>query len=83
MRAIWHAYEYLNDFNPRAAMNLARSLVAAGDSLADFPYRGRPVPKTDFRELAITNPYVIRYRIDGDVVVILRVRHSSRRATNP
>lgn len=82
-RAVWHAYEYLYDFNPRAAMHLAESLFAAGDGLINFPYRGRLVPKTELRDLVTAHPYIIRYRIEGDVVVILRVRHGSRRPTNP
>jgi plasmid stabilization system protein ParE len=48
-----------------------------------FPHRGRPVPGTDKRELVTAYPYIIRYRIVGDVVRILRVRHTSRRPTNP
>ena len=34
------------------------------------------------RELVSVHPYIIRYRIAGDDVVILRVRHTSRRPTN-
>jgi len=35
------------------------------------------------RELVTAYPYIIRHSIDGDIVVILRVRHTSRRPTNP
>jgi plasmid stabilization system protein ParE len=35
------------------------------------------------RELISTYPYIIRYHIDGDKVVTLRVRHTARRPTNP
>ncbi|HME24835.1 MAG TPA: type II toxin-antitoxin system RelE/ParE family toxin [Acetobacteraceae bacterium] len=73
---------YLEQFNPRAARQLANSLVAAGNSLAQFPHRGRPVPGTDMRELVTAYPYIIRYQVVGDVVVILRVRHSARRPIN-
>jgi len=82
-REVWRAYEYLFDFNPRAAMHLAETLFAAGDGLVQFPHRGRAVPKADMRELVTAYPYLIRYRIAGNVVVILRVRHTSRRPTNP
>jgi len=81
-RGVWRAYEYLFDFNPRAAMHLAEALFAAGDSLVQFPHRGRVVPNTDMRELVTAYPYIIRYRAAGDVVVILRVHHTSRRPTN-
>jgi plasmid stabilization system protein ParE len=35
------------------------------------------------RELVTCYPYIIRYRVQGDIVMILRVRHTSRRPTNP
>lgn len=35
------------------------------------------------REAVSIYPYVIRYRVSGNDVVILRVRHTSRRPTNP
>ena len=62
---------------------MAEALLAAGDSLVNYPFRGRPVPGTFLRELVTVSPYIIRYRIDGDEVVILRVRHSARRPTDP
>jgi addiction module RelE/StbE family toxin len=74
---------YIEQFNPRAARQLADSIVAAGNSLAQFPQRGRKVPGTDMRELVIAHPYIIRYQVVGDVVVLLRIRHSARRPTNP
>lgn len=58
---------------------MSEGLIAAGDSLANFPHRGRPVPQTEWRELVTRYPYIIRYRITRDEVRILRVRHTSRR----
>lgn len=92
MRVVWtepaldgvrRAYDYLFDFNPRAAMQVAESLRDEGESLVYFPHRGRAVRGTDMRELVASYPYVIRYRIIGDDVVILRIRHTSRRPTKP
>jgi toxin ParE1/3/4 len=77
------AYDYIFEFNPRAAMHVADTLRVEGDSLEHFPHRGRPVPRTNMRELISSYPYIIRYRIEGDRVVILRVRHTARRPTNP
>ena len=82
-RAVQRAYEYLYEFNPGAAKHLFATLLAAGNGLEHFPYRGRSVANTAFRELVTAYPYSIRYRIDGDNVVILRVRHSARRPTKP
>jgi toxin ParE1/3/4 len=77
------AYDYIFEFNPRAAMHVADTLRTEGDSLEHFPHRGRPVPQTNMRELISSYPYIIRYRIEGDRVIILRVRHTARRPTTP
>ncbi len=79
--AVEHIFDYLFEFNPRAASHVAETLRDMGNSLVHFPYRGRPVPGTDLRELVAAYPYIIRYRVERDTVVILRVRHSSRRPT--
>jgi len=75
---------YLAQFNPKAAEELAADLLATGNSAEIFPHRGRPVPGTEMRELTTKYPYIIRYRVMRDGTVrILRVRHTSRRPTNP
>jgi toxin ParE1/3/4 len=83
LRGVSRAYDYIFDFNPRAAALMASALLAAGDSLVNFPHRGRPVRGAAMRELVSVSPYIIRYRIDGENVVILRVRHTARRPTKP
>jgi addiction module RelE/StbE family toxin len=83
LREIDHIYRYLAQFNPRAAENMVREILAAGDSLERFPYRGRAVLGTRLREVTLPYPYIIRYRIAGDHVRILRVRHGARRPTQP
>jgi toxin ParE1/3/4 len=70
---------YIGTFNPPAAQRLAARLIAVGNGLVTFPDRGRPVPDTDLREATVVHPYIIRYRVDGDQVLILRVRHGMRR----
>lgn len=74
---------YIEQFNPTAAQKLAEHLIEAGNSLDRFPERGRRVAGTDMRELLAIFPYVIRYQIVGEEVVILRVRHAARRPTEP
>jgi plasmid stabilization system protein ParE len=85
LRGLLHIYDYLSDFNPTAAIRVTQSLSLreVGDNLAHFPYRGRLVPGTLMREQVTAYPYIIRYRIDGDKVYILRVRHGARRPTKP
>jgi len=79
LREIEHIYRYIAPSNPRAAEHMVREILAAGDSLENFPNRGRPVPGSQLREMTLVYPYVIRYRIAADHVRILRVRHGRRR----
>jgi addiction module RelE/StbE family toxin len=74
---------YIEQFNPRAASDLAAELNATCANLVRFPHRGGLVPGTDMRELRTAPPYVIRYRVLDDSVVITRVRQMSRRHTRP
>jgi plasmid stabilization system protein ParE len=69
---------YIAQFNPLAAQGLALRLVAAGESLAEFPERGR-AGRLGRRELPTVQPYVIHYRFDGTRVTIDTVRHGRRR----
>ncbi|MGA9264990.1 MAG: type II toxin-antitoxin system RelE/ParE family toxin [Rhodomicrobium sp.] len=69
---------YIADFNPHAAHTMALRILEAGDSLARFPYRGRAVPNTNLRETTLAYPYIVRYRVERERVVILRVRHGAR-----
>lgn len=80
LRDIRHIYSYIARFNRRVAEDLARDLAVAGDSLESLPQRGRSVPGTNLRELTLVYPYIIRYRVAGDHVRILRVRHGMRRS---
>jgi toxin ParE1/3/4 len=75
---IGHIYDYVADFNPSAAADLAAALLVAGDALVNLPRRGRSVGG-NLRELTSVYPYIIRYEIRGDEVHILRVRHGMRR----
>ncbi len=51
LRQLDMIFNYLAELNPRAAVNVSAKLIAAGDRLANFPHRGRPVPQTEMREL--------------------------------
>lgn len=51
----------------------------AANSLSENPERGREASR-GLRELAIVHPYLIRYRIRDDAVLILRIRHGAREA---
>jgi len=82
LRQIEEIHDYIARDNPLAAIKMAELLHNAGERLDTFPGQGRPVPGTRMREL-IVRPYIIRYQIDGNRVLIVRVRHGARRPTNP
>lgn len=70
--------DYLRQFNPRAADRVATQLIEACDSLGTTPYLGRLTP-LGRRELVSVWPYLIRYHVTADEVIILRIRHGRRR----
>jgi toxin ParE1/3/4 len=69
--------DYISAFNPAAAQRLAAKLIELAESLAEFSERGRDVGE-DRREMTIVWPYILRYRVKGDTVYILRIRHGAR-----
>jgi len=69
---------YIGQFNPRAARDIAARLFEAGNSLKDFPRKGRPAGG-NLREWTLVYPYIIRYEIVGDEVHVLGVRHGRQR----
>lgn len=69
--------DYITAFNPHAAERLANRLVSVVDSLATFPKRGRPGPYGS-REMTAVRPYILRYRVIGDTVEIVQIRHMAR-----
>jgi plasmid stabilization system protein ParE len=69
---------YISVDNPQAASRMAVELMAACDKLELFPERGRPGILPETRELTTVWPYVIVYRIRGDVVEILHIWHGAQ-----
>jgi len=74
---------YVAQFKPLAAQGLAHRLVEAVEALALYPTRGRPLSDApndaNRRELVIVWPYLIRYRVELDRIIILRIRHGALR----
>ncbi len=69
---------YLEQFDSVAAEAIGDKLIAPAQSLDIFPNRGRPAPRGT-RELVTVPPYVLRYSVRGDLVIIRSVRHGRRR----
>jgi toxin ParE1/3/4 len=68
---------YTAAFNPSAADRLGERLVELADSLSEFSERGRDAGN-GAREMTIVWPYVLRYWVEAERVIILRIRHGAR-----
>jgi toxin ParE1/3/4 len=73
-------FDYLDERNPQAARAVVGLIHQRIIELGDQPYKGRRTNKPNIYTVWIT-PYRYRifYRISGDEVVILQIRHTSRR----
>lgn len=72
--------EFLRTKNPQAAQRAGEAILQGVRILGSQPHLGRPVADLpeEFREWLIDfgeSGYVARYRLDGEAVVILAVRH--------
>ena len=73
------AITYIEQFDPVAAQRYDAALRRLGESLSNFPKRGRPAAGGT-REMTGVPPYVLayRYREPDDEVDILSIRHGRR-----
>lgn len=88
-RLIWSAqarddllrlYSFLNAHNPDAARKAMGAIRKGIATLNQFPDIGRPVDQMDlvYRDWPIafgSSGYIARYRVDGDTIIVLLVRH--------
>jgi toxin ParE1/3/4 len=64
---------------PAADEQVVRVMAAVAD-LLQFPQIGRPGRREGTRELVIgRTPYIVPYRLRGDLIEILRVLHGRQR----
>ncbi|WP_020210951.1 type II toxin-antitoxin system RelE/ParE family toxin [Gilvimarinus chinensis] len=73
---------FIEEKNPGAARRAASRIIEATPVLMENPEAGRPVEEAlPFRDLFISfgsGHYILRYRPEGDRIVIARVRHSKK-----
>lgn len=80
LKAVQRCYRFLAPKNPDAASRAVRAIREEMQIVAANPGVGRPADKMDpaFRERSIPfgdSGYVVLYRVDGDLAVVLAVRH--------
>jgi toxin ParE1/3/4 len=89
MRVVWTepairdlaaARHYIANDNPSLADRQIGRIIAAVAHLAEFPEAGRPGRRLGTRELVVSrSPYLVAYRLRGNMIEILRVLHGSQR----
>ncbi len=71
---------YITLDNPKAAHECVSRILKSAEQLGQQPNMGRAGRVFGTRELVISHyPYILPYRIKGDVVQVLRVFHTSRK----
>lgn len=68
---------YIGEFAPLAAQRFTARLVAAVESLAEHPNRGRPVGD-GLRELVAVRPYLVLYEVTSEGVQVLHIKHGAQ-----
>ena len=72
--------EYISRDNPAAAERTVAAIRSAIENRERFPSSGRPGRISDTRELVVSGtPYIVPYRVRGDVVQLIRVFHAARK----
>ncbi len=70
---------YVAQDNPRAAVKMVLTIIAAVEQLDAFPGMGRAGRVDGTKELVVDGtPYIVPYRKKGERIEVLRVYHSAR-----
>ena len=71
---------YIARERPAAAERRVEQILAAAVRLAQFPESGRRGRRAGTRELVVNQtPYLLPYRVRGEVIEVLRVLHGRQR----
>jgi toxin ParE1/3/4 len=79
-----YAPRALRDLQGISAYLIERTPTGAINTLGYFPEIGPLVDDAEHRRMSVPRyPYVIFYRIEADDLLILHIRHTSRRPIDP
>ena len=71
---------YIAETDPGSAAVVADRILTAVERLISFPHLGRLGQVEGTRELVVSRtPYLVVYRVNSDVIEILRVLHGAQR----
>lgn len=73
-------YDFLAEKSPDAAARAMELILNGAESLESMPEMGKPMnDETGRRELYLpfgASTYILRYKLDGAAIIIIRVWHS-------
>ena len=73
-------FEYLNQYDPRAARKVKAFIKDKIDSLTYAPRRARIIKDLGVHALWLGRyPYIVYYRVEGNVVSIIHIRHAAQK----
>jgi len=76
---LYNIVRHIQQDNPVAATDVAQTLYDGCDTLRKFPYLGRKGRIAGQRELVFSGlPYIVVYRIQDQVVELLRIYHGAQ-----
>jgi toxin ParE1/3/4 len=73
-------YNYIHRDSAYYARQLVLDMLAAAETLSDFPLRGRNVPESGdfaYREILV-DQYRLIYKVSSDVIHIMAIIHIAR-----
>jgi toxin ParE1/3/4 len=75
---------YLIERSPSGAAKVLGAIKSSIDTLGYFPQIGRLVDNAGHRRVPVIRyPFVIFYRVAGDDLLVLHIRHAARRPLDP
>jgi toxin ParE1/3/4 len=76
---LYNIVRHIQQDNPNAAADVAKTIYNGCASLAEFPFVGRKGRIPDSRELVFSHlPYIVVYRIQDPIVELLRIYHGAQ-----
>lgn len=80
VRDLADIHAYISSESDNAAKTITLRLKKSMELIASRPDLGHPSPDSNIREWSVPGlPYLIPYRVRGDMVEVLRVFHTSRK----
>jgi toxin ParE1/3/4 len=71
-------YSFIEQDNPRAALELDTRISQAAQRLTRFPHLGRPGRQERSREFVVTPSYILIYEISDNTILILNIADARR-----